>query len=352
MVGSAIVRRLRADGYENLLLATRAELDLTDQRAVREFVSAERPRYVVDSAARVGGIQANMSQPAEFLYENLQIQSNLIWSAKDAGVETFLFLGSSCIYPRACPQPMREEYLMEGKPEPTNEAYAYAKIAGMKLCEYIHAEFGMNFISCMPSNIYGENDNFDPETSHVIPSLLRRIHQAKVAGHSEVVIWGTGSSRREFLYVDDLADAVVWLLGTYTHQQFLNVGAGEDISIRELAERMCKVVGYEGKLLFDPTKPEGMPRKLLDVTRLHEAGWRHRIGLEEGLRRTYNWYLDDYAGSTADPELRDLNSPSPGEEGILCTGEESRSCSRTFHPTEYRSSADWRPISTANWERN
>ncbi|MGW1910871.1 GDP-L-fucose synthase family protein [Streptomyces sp. NPDC002076] len=291
MVGQAIVRRLRSEGYENLVLATRAELDLTDQRSVRDFVMTERPRYVVDSAARVGGIKANMSHPADFLYENLQIQNNLIWSAKDAGVETFLFLGSSCIYPRACPQPMREEYLMTGRPEPTNEAYAYAKIAGMKLCEYIHAEFGMNFVSCMPTNIYGENDNFDPETSHVIPSLLSRIHQAKATGCSEVTIWGTGSSRREFLYVDDLADAVVWLLFNYTKKQFLNVGTGEDVSILELAEHIGKVVGYEGQFVFDHTKPDGMPRKLLDVTRLHELGWSHRIGLDEGLRRTYDWYL-------------------------------------------------------------
>ncbi|MFI2202778.1 GDP-L-fucose synthase family protein [Streptomyces sp. NPDC020192] len=291
MVGQAIVRRLRSEGYENLVLATRAELDLTDQRSVRDFVMTERPQYVVDSAARVGGIKANMSHPADFLYENLQIQNNLIWSAKEAGVQTFLFLGSSCIYPRACPQPMKEEYLMTGRPEPTNEAYSYAKIAGMKLCEYIYAEFGMNFISCMPTNIYGENDNFDPETSHVIPSLLRRIHQAKATGCSEVTIWGTGSSRREFLYVDDLADAVVWLLFNYKKKQFLNVGTGEDVSILELAEHIGKVVGYEGQFSFDRTKPDGMPRKLLDVTRLHELGWSHRTGLDEGLRRTYDWFL-------------------------------------------------------------
>jgi GDP-L-fucose synthase len=304
MVGAAIVRHLRAGGHENLLLATRGELDLTDQRAVRAFMLDERPRYVIDSAARVGGIQANIGHPAEFLYENLQIQNNLIWAAKDAAVETFLFLGSSCIYPRMCEQPMREEYLMEGKPEPTNEAYAYAKIAGMKLCEYIHAQYGMNFISCMPSNIYGQNDNFDPETSHVIPSLLHRVHQAKAAGRPEVVIWGTGATRREFLYVDDLADAVVWLLDGYTQRQFLNVGTGEDVSIRELAEHIRDVVGYGGSLRFDPTKPEGMPRKLLDVSRLHAAGWHHRTGLVEGLRRTYDWYLDRYAGPAADSPAR------------------------------------------------
>ncbi|MEU0818099.1 GDP-L-fucose synthase family protein [Streptomyces mirabilis] len=295
MVGGAIVRRLRRDGYENLLLATRAELDLTDQRSVRDFLLSERPRYVIDCAARVGGIKANMSYPAEFLYENLQIQNNLIWWAKDGGVETFLFLGSSCIYPRECPQPMREEYLMEGKPEPTNEAYAYAKIAGMKLCEYIHDEFGMNFISCMPTNIYGEEDNFDPETSHVIPALLRRMYEAKLVGAPEVVIWGTGESRREFLHVDDLADAVVWLLGHYRHKQFLNVGTGQDVSIRELAERIRSRVGYEGRLVFDATKPDGMPRKALDVSALRAAGWHHQIGFEEGLERTYEWFLANVA---------------------------------------------------------
>ncbi|MGW5477017.1 GDP-L-fucose synthase family protein [Streptomyces sp. NPDC004008] len=291
MVGAAVVRRLRAAGYDNLLLRTRAELDLTDQAAVRDFMAAHRPAYVVDCAARVGGIRANMTRPAEFLYENLQIQNNLIWSARDAGVETFLFLGSSCIYPRGCPQPMREEYFMTGRPEPTNEAYAYAKIAGMKLCEYLHEESGRNFVSCMPTNIYGEGDNFDPETSHVIPALLRRMHEAREAGAPEVVIWGTGESRREFLHVEDLADAVLWLLAHHRAKQFLNVGTGQDISVRELAERIRRLVGYEGALVFDASEPDGMPRKALDVSALHAAGWHHRIGFEEGLRRTYDWYL-------------------------------------------------------------
>ncbi|MGV9562661.1 GDP-L-fucose synthase family protein [Streptomyces sp. NPDC003480] len=291
MVGAAVVRRLRAAGYDNLVLRTRAELDLTDQAAVRDFMAAHRPAYVVDCAARVGGIKANMTHPAEFLYENLQIQNNLIWSARDAGVETFLFLGSSCIYPRGCPQPMREDYFMTGRPEPTNEAYAYAKIAGMKLCEYLHEESGRNFVSCMPTNIYGEGDNFDPETSHVIPALLRRMHEAREAGAPEVVIWGTGDSRREFLHVEDLADAVLWLLAHHRAKRFLNVGTGQDISVRELAERIRSLVGYEGALVFDATKPDGMPRKALDVSALHAAGWHHRIGFEEGLRRTYDWYL-------------------------------------------------------------
>ncbi|MFE4674219.1 GDP-L-fucose synthase family protein [Streptomyces sp. NPDC056723] len=299
MVGAAVVRRLRSAGYDNLALRTRAELDLTDQGAVREFMAKERPAYVVDCAARVGGIKANMSFPAEFLYENLQIQNNLIWSAKEAGAGTFLFLGSSCIYPRGCSQPMREEFFMTGRPEPTNEAYAYAKIAGMKLCEYIHAEFGRNFVSCMPTNIYGEGDNFDPGTSHVIPALVRRMHEAREAGACEVVIWGTGDSRREFLHVDDLADAVLWLLRHHRARRFLNVGTGQDISVRELAERIRRLVGFEGCLVFDASKPDGMPRKLLDVSALHKSGWHHRIEVDEGLRRTYDWYLTHIARTPA-----------------------------------------------------
>ena len=291
LVGSAVVRRLRAGGYTNLILRTRAETDLTDQRAVRALYAETRPEYVVDCAAKVGGIKANLTYPAEFLHANLEIQNNLIWGAREAGVGTFLFLGSSCVYPRDCPQPMNEDALLTGRPEPTNEAYAIAKIAGMKLCEYIHAEFGERFISCMPTNIYGEHDNFDPETSHVIPSLLRRMHEAEQARDPEVVVWGTGASRREFLHADDLADAVLWLLRHHTDRQFLNVGTGQDVSIRELAETVRRVVGYRGRLVFDETKPDGMPRKLLDVTRLHAAGWRHTIGLEEGLRRTYAWYV-------------------------------------------------------------
>lgn len=293
LVGSAIVQRLQYEGYNNLVLRTREELDLQDQIAVREFFNIEKPEYVIDSAAKVGGIKANMTYPAEFLYENLQIQNNLIWSAKETGVKKFLFLGSSCIYPRNSPQPMKEEYFSEGKPEPTNEAYAYAKIAGMKLCEYIYDEYNLDFTSCMPTNIYGENDNFDPETSHVVPSLIHRMHEAKVNRVSEVVIWGTGVSRREFLHVDDLADAVVWLLTNYTEKQFLNIGTGEDISIKELAEKIQLLVGYTGKLVFDATKPDGMPKKLLDVDKLHSAGWHHKIDFEEGLKRTYNWYLNN-----------------------------------------------------------
>lgn len=290
LVGSAVTDRLKAEGYSNILVRTRQELDLFDQKAVREFFESEKPDYVVDSAARVGGIKANMTYPAEFLYENLQIQNNLIWSAKETGVKKFLFLGSSCIYPRDCPQPMKEEYFMQGKPEPTNEAYAYAKITGMKMCEYIHDEYGMNFISCMPTNIYGENDNFNPETSHVIPSLINRMHEAKVNKVDEVIIWGTGVSRREFLHVDDLADAIVWLLSNYNDKQFLNIGTGTDVSIKELAELVKEIIGYEGTLVFDATKPDGMPKKLLDVSKLNETGWKNKIELREGLARTYEWY--------------------------------------------------------------
>ena len=293
LVGSAIVKKLKADGYTNLLLRTRSELDLMDQLAVREFFNLEKPDYVIDSAAKVGGIKANMTYPAEFLYENIQIQNNLIWSAKEVGVKKFLFLGSSCIYPRECKQPMKEEYFMQGPPEPTNEAYAYAKISGMKLCEYINEEHSMNFISCMPTNIYGDNDNFDPETSHVIPSLLRRIHEAKSENKSEVVIWGSGNSRREFLHVDDLASAIVWIMNNYDNKQFLNIGTGEDISIKELAYIIKELIGYKGELTFDTTKPDGMPKKLLDVSRLHKTKWHHTIGFNEGLKRTYDWYLSN-----------------------------------------------------------
>lgn len=293
LVGSAIVRQLQHEGYTNLVMRTREELDLQNQNAVREFFNSEKPEYVIDSAAKVGGIKANMTYPAEFLYENLQIQNNLIWSAKESGVKKFLFLGSSCIYPRESPQPMKEEYFSEGKPEPTNEAYAYAKIAGMKLCEYVYDEFNLDFTSCMPTNIYGENDNFDPETSHVIPSLIRRIHEAKINNSPEVVIWGTGVSRREFLHVDDLADAIVWLLNNYSEKQFLNIGTGEDISIKELAEMIQQMIGYTGNLVFDSTKPDGMPKKLLDVSKLKAAGWQHTIDFKAGLERTYKWYLQN-----------------------------------------------------------
>lgn len=293
LVGSVVVRKLKKDGYANLLVKTRDELDLLDKNAVKDFFTTEKPEYVIDCAAKVGGIKANMTYPAEFLYENLQIQNNIIWCAKEAAVRKFVFLGSSCIYPRDSPQPMKEEYLMTGRPEPTNEAYAYAKIAGMKLCEYIYDEFGLEFVSCMPTNIYGENDNFNLETSHVIPSLIRRIHEAKVNNIPTVTIWGTGISRREFLHVDDLADAIVWLLFNYEDKNFVNIGTGEDISIKELAVKIKKLIGYKGDLVFDATKPDGMPKKLLDVSRIKKHGWASKIGFDDGLARTYDWYINN-----------------------------------------------------------
>ena len=292
MVGSAVLKRLKGEGLSNLLLVTREELNLLNQKTVEDFFQKHRPEYVIVCAARVGGIKANMTHPAEFLYENLSIQNNIIWSAHEQGVKKLLFLGSSCIYPRECPQPMKEEYFMDGKPEHTNEGYAFAKIAGMKLCEYIYTEFDKKFISCMPTNIYGENDNFDPESSHVIPALIRRMHAAKINSAKEVVIWGSGNSRREFLHVDDLADAIYFLMQNYDRKQFLNIGTGEDISIKELAFMIKDIVGYEGELIFDTTKPDGMPKKLLNVSRLYQLGWRRAMSLSNGLKKTYKWILE------------------------------------------------------------
>ncbi|HZP55167.1 MAG TPA: GDP-L-fucose synthase [Candidatus Saccharimonadales bacterium] len=290
LVGSAIVRKLQTDGYKKLLLKTRQELDLTDKTVVENFFKKEKPELVVLAAAKVGGIKANMTYPSEFLYENLQIQDNVIWSAHQNGVKKLLFLGSSCIFPRNSAQPMKEEYFLEGRPEPTNEAYAIAKIAGLKFCEYIYEEFSKQFVSCMPTNIYGPGDNFDFESSHVIPALMRRMHEAKLNKTPEVVVWGTGNTRREFLHCDDLADAVLFLLQNYKNKQFINVGTGEDISIKELAHLIKEVVGYKGNLVFDSTKPDGFPRKLLDVSRIHKLGWHHKIPFEKGLKDTYSWY--------------------------------------------------------------
>ncbi len=292
LVGSAVVRKLQAQGYKNVLTRTRQELDLTDNHSVQRFFKQERPDYVILAAARVGGIKANMTYPAEFLYENLQIQNNVIWAAYKNKAKKLLFLGSSCIYPLGSPQPMSEDNFLNGKPEPTNEAYAIAKIAGMKLCEYINSEYDANFISCMPTNIYGEGDNLDPESSHVIPALMRRMHEAKTNNDVEVVIWGSGVSRREFLHCDDLAAAILWLMKNYNDREFLNVGTGSDVSIKELAEILKNIVGYKGKLVFDKTKPDGMPKKLLDVSRLSKLGWRSGIELEDGLTRMYSWFVE------------------------------------------------------------
>jgi GDP-L-fucose synthase len=293
LVGSAVVRRLHELGYTNLLLPPREDLDLLNTKAVSTFFQKNKPEFVVDSAARVGGIKANMTYPADFLYENLQIQNNLMWAAKNVPVKKFLFLASSCIYPRDCPQPMKEDYFMTGRPEPTNDGYAHAKIAGMELTKHIYDQYGLRFISCMPTNVYGPGDNFDPETSHVLPALIRRIIEAKELEQKEVVVWGTGKSRREFLHVDDLANAIVWLLENYEDKQFLNVGTGEDISIKETAYLIKDIVGYKGKLVFDATKPDGMPKKLLDVSRIHDAGWEHRIAFRDGLISTIDWFMEN-----------------------------------------------------------
>ena len=300
LVGSAIVRQLEARGFTNLITRTHRELDLTDQTAVREFFDAEKPDYVILAAAKVGGIHANNTYPAQFIYENLMIESNVIDAAYRNGVQRLLFLGSTCIYPKAVEQPMREDALLTDVLEPTNEPYALAKIAGIKLCESYNRQYGTDFRSVMPTNLYGVNDNFHPENSHVIPALMRRFHQAKLAGASEVVVWGTGNAMREFLYVDDMAAASLFVLelDEMTYQantepmlSHINVGTGVDVTIREMAKTMKRVVGFEDELVFDTTKPDGAPRKLIDVTRLTSMGWRYRVDLEEGLQKTYDWFL-------------------------------------------------------------
>lgn len=291
MVGSAIVRRLQKEGFKNLHTRTRQELDLMDRTAVRAFFENVRPDYVVDAAARVGGIAANFEKPVEFLIENLTIQNNVIQAAADFGVTKLLFLGSSCIYPKLAPQPLCEEALLTGPLEPTNDAYAIAKIAGIKLCQAYAREYGKNFISGMPTNLYGPNDNFDLHTSHVLPALIRKVHEAKLAGSKDVSVWGSGTPRREFLHVDDLAGACFFLLENYNSPEIVNIGCGEDVSIRELAEIICDVLGYEGELVFDASKPDGTPRKLMNVGRLLSLGWKPRIGLQDGIRDAYEWFL-------------------------------------------------------------
>lgn len=291
LVGSAIMRRLRQEDCSNLITRTRRDLDLTSQTDVDRFFHQERPEYVFLAAAKVGGILANSTYPADFIRDNLTIQSNVIDAAHRHGVKKLLFLGSSCIYPKFCAQPIREEYLLTGELEPTNESYAVAKIAGIKMCEAYNRQYGTNFISVMPTNLYGPGDNFDLTTSHVLPALIRKFHEAKVSGAPQVSVWGTGSPRREFLHVDDLADACVYLMRNYDGSEIINIGVGEDLSIRELADLIRKVVGYEGELRFDSSKPDGTPRKLLDVSRLHGLGWRARISLAAGIRETYKWFV-------------------------------------------------------------
>ncbi|OJX66513.1 MAG: GDP-fucose synthetase [Micrococcales bacterium 72-143] len=291
LAGSAIWRRLEADGYDNLIGATSSELDLRDRDAVFAFIREHQPDVVIDAAARVGGIHANDTFPAEFLSDNLQIQVNLMDAANAAGVERLLFLGSSCIYPKFAEQPIKESSLLTGELEPTNDAYAIAKITGIMQVQASRKQYGRHWISAMPTNLYGPGDNFHPENSHVLPALMRRIHEAKVNAEPEVVIWGSGSPLREFLHVDDLADASVFLLENYDSPETINVGVGEDLSIRELAELIADVVGYEGRLVQDASKPDGTPRKLLDVSRLNGLGWSARISLRDGIAETYAWYL-------------------------------------------------------------
>jgi len=291
LAGSAIVRKLEAEGYSNLLLASRQALDLRLQNAVEDFFARERPEYVFLAAAKVGGILANQSYPAEFIHDNLQIQTNVTHAAWKHGARKLMFLGSSCIYPKFAPQPIREESLLTGELEPTNDAYAIAKIAGIKMCQAYHKQYGFRAISLMPTNLFGPGDNFDLEGSHVLPALLRKFHEAEAAGATEVTVWGTGSPRREFLHVDDLADAALFLMLNYESPEIVNVGTGEDLTIRELAEMMAGVTGFQGRLVFDHSKPDGTPRKVLDVSRIHALGWKARIPLEAGIAATYKWYL-------------------------------------------------------------
>jgi GDP-L-fucose synthase len=299
LVGSAIVRRLRGLGYTNLVQRNRFELNLLNEKAVTEFFAAERPEYVFLAAAKVGGILANETYPAEFLAENLRIQINIIDSAYRHGTSKLQFLGSSCIYPKLAPQPIKEEYLLTGPLEPTNEWYAIAKIAGIKLCQAYRKQYGFNAISLMPTNLYGPGDNFDLQSSHVLPALIRKFHEAKAEGRPEVVVWGTGLPRREFLHVDDLASAAIYLMLNYNEPEIVNVGTGADISIADLARLVQRTVGFSGNLVFDTSKPDGTPRKLLDVSRLTALGWRAQVGLEDGIQSTYAWFLE----TARQPEL-------------------------------------------------
>ena len=287
MVGSAIVRKLNKEGFVNIVTRTSADLDLRNQQGVNDFFEEEKPQFVFLAAAKVGGIMANNTYKAEFLYDNLMIEANIIQAAYKNDVEKLLFLGSSCIYPKLAPQPLQEESLLSGLLEPTNEAYAIAKIAGIKLCEYYREQYGCNYISGMPTNLYGPNDNYDLQNSHVLPALIRKFHTAKTSSAPTVTLWGSGSPKREFLHVDDLANACFHLMQNYNGKQFLNVGTGEDLTIRELAELTKKIVGYAGDIVWDSSKPDGTPRKLMDVSKVHSLGWVHEISLEDGIKRTY-----------------------------------------------------------------
>ena len=294
LVGSAISRQLRSNGYERLLERTHAELDLTCQQAVDAFFQLEQPDYVFLAAAKVGGILANNSYPADFIYQNLMMETNVMHAAHCSGVKKLLFLGSSCIYPRLCPQPIREEYLMTGPLEPTNEPYAMAKLAGISLCNAYRRQYGCNFISVMPTNLYGPGDNFDLENSHVLPALMRKFHEAKLKRQDSVTIWGSGTPRREFLFVDDLAEACVFLMQQYNEAGIVNIGTGQDLTIAELAAMLADTVGYKGELVYDRTKPDGTPQKLLDVSKISALGWQGSTDLRQGLAKTYAWFVDNY----------------------------------------------------------
>ena len=299
LVGSALWRELQRLGFSHLIGRSHVELDLRDAVAVREFYAREKPEQVLVAAARVGGILANDTRPAEFLYDNLQIQNNLIHGAWQAGVKKLLFLGSSCIYPRLAPQPMKEDYLLSGPLEPTNQWYAIAKIAGIKLCQAYRRQYGCDFISTMPANMYGPNDNFDPRASHVLPALIRKFHEAKTAGAANVTCWGTGQPMREFLYADDLARACIFLLANYSEEQFINIGCGSDVSIRELAETVRRIVGFQGEIVWDASKPDGTPRKLMDSSRLFALGWRPQVSLETGIQIVYEDFVKRFGNSQA-----------------------------------------------------
>jgi GDP-L-fucose synthase len=293
LVGSAVLRRLETEGFSQILTATREQLDLREQAAVNYWFRANRPEFVFLVAGTVGGILANSTRPAEFIYDNMMIHATVVHAAHLFPVKRLLYLGSSCIYPRECAQPMKEEHLLSGPLEGTNEPYAVAKIAGIKLCQAYRKQYGCDFISAMPTNLYGPNDNFSLKSSHVLPALIRRFHDAKAEGRTEMVVWGTGSPRREFLHVDDLADACVFVARHYDDAEHINIGTGEDLTIRELAEVVRDIVHPEAELVFDTSKPDGTPRKLLDVTRLHDLGWRHKIGLREGIESSYRWFLEN-----------------------------------------------------------
>lgn len=294
LVGSAIVRNLKSKGYSNIVEKTHSELELKNSTEVREFFNKEKPEYVFLAAAKVGGIGVNDKEPADFIYENLMIECNIIKAAHDFKVRKLLFLGSSCIYPKMCSQPIKEEYLLSDYLEPTNEGYALAKICGLKMCGFFKKQYGDNFISVMPTNLYGPNDNFDLETSHVMPALIRKFHEAKINNKRCVEIWGTGKPLREFLHVDDLADACVYLMENYSGQEHINIGTGKEISIKELALLIKSIIAYEGELKFDTSKPDGTPRKLLDVSKLNNLGWKYKIELEQGIEELYNWFLENY----------------------------------------------------------